>query len=51
MTLFKMEKNVKVTILIWHVVSEMVKKWVGQGFCLSCNYSWTICVLVKILLV
>ena len=32
MKLFEMEKNIKIKILIWHMVSEMVKKWLRQGF-------------------
>ena len=46
MKLFKIGKNVRLKILIWHMVSEMVKKW-GR-FYLSCNYSRTSHLLVKI---
>ena len=29
---FKMEKNVKIKILIWYMVGGVVKKCVGQGY-------------------
>ena len=49
MKLFKMGENVKLKILIWHMVGEMVKKW--SRFYLSCNYSCKLYFLGKILLV
>ena len=27
-----MGQNVEIKILIWYIVCEMVKKWLGQGF-------------------
>ena len=35
-----------INTLIWHMVGEMIKKW-GR-FYLSCNYSCTLHLLVKI---
>ena len=32
MKLFKMGKNVRIMMLICHMVGEVVKKWAGQGF-------------------
>ena len=31
MKLFKVGKNVKIKILIWHMMGEMVKKWFNYG--------------------
>ena len=28
---FKRGRNIKIKILIWHVVGEVIKKWVEQG--------------------
>ena len=47
----KWGKNVKIKILIWHVVSEMVEKWDSAKFYLSRSFSCTQCSIVKILLV
>ena len=49
MKLFIMGKNVKIEILIWHMVGEMVKKLDRARFYLSCNYSCTLYFLVKLL--
>ena len=46
MKLFKIGKNVRIKILIWHMAGEMIKKW-GR-FYLSCNYSCSLHLLVKI---
>ena len=46
MKLFKIRKNERIKILIWHMVGEIVKKW-GR-FYLSCNYFCTLHPLVKI---
>ena len=46
-----MVKNIKIKVLIWHIVVEMVKKWGKARFYLSYNYSYTLYFLVKILLV
>ena len=46
-----MVKNIKIKVLIWHIVVEMVKKWGKARFYLSYNYSYTLHFLVKILLV
>ena len=35
MKLFETGKNVKIKILIWHVLGEMVKKWCRTRFNLS----------------
>ena len=51
MKLFKMGKNVKTKIIIWHMVGEMVKKWGGTRLYLSCSYSCRLFFLVNILLV
>ena len=45
-----MGKNVKIKILIFHMVDDFPYDEVGQGYC-SCNYSCTLHFLVKILLV
>ena len=51
MKLFKMGENVRIKILIRHVAGGMVKKH-GKARCyLSCNYFWTLYILVKMLLV
>ena len=51
MKLFKMGKNVRIGILIWHMVDEMVKKQGRARFYLSCNYFCTLYFLVKMSLV
>ena len=38
MKLFKMGKNVRIGILIWHMINIMVKKQCRARFYLSCNY-------------
>ena len=45
------KKNVKTKILIWHMVSEMAKKWSRARLYLQCNYSCSLYFLVKILFV
>ena len=50
MKLLKMGINVKIKILIWHMVGEMVKTWGRAKFYLSCSYSCTLFFLVKNLL-
>ena len=47
---FQNEKNVSIKILIWHMVSETVKKQGRKRFYLSCNYFCTLSFLLKILL-
>ena len=42
MNLLKWEINVKSEILIWHMLSEMVKKWSRTGFYISYNYFCTL---------
>ena len=51
MRLLKMGKDVNITILIWHMLDEMVKKSVRTRFYASCNYYCNLYLLVKILLV
>ena len=37
---FKNGKNIKIRILIWHMVDKMVKKQGRARFSLSCSYFW-----------
>ena len=48
MKLLKWGKNIKIKILIWHMLGEMVKKWDRARYYLFCNYSCTLHFLVKI---
>lgn len=44
------KKIVKIKILIWHMLGEMLKIWGSARFYLSCNFSCQLYISMKILL-